>query len=299
MAGAEGRVPELAVIIVNRNGRIFLPRCLRSLRECGRGRDWEIIVADNASDDGSAELMADSFPEVKLLPTGGNLGFAKANNMALGETRSPFILFLNPDTAVFEGAVECLLEVLRRNPETGACGPRLILGDHTNQVSFGGTVSFFRELFQKAVLNPYYKKRLEALRRPREVGWVSGACLLARREAVDQAGGFDEDFFLYFEDIDLCRRMALRGWRILFVPAARVFHEGGAATRRFAPSRYEYRKSQLLFYRKHNGPAAQRLLRAYLRMNFFFLGLRARRKGEGPESRASFKSLLDKPEAKS
>lgn len=289
---------ELSVVIVNRNGREFLPGCLESLRDCGRGRDWETIVVDNASEDGSPDIVAKRFPEVRLLPAGGNLGFGRANNLALMKTRAPWVLFLNPDTKVFEGAIDSLLAVLRNRPEAGACGPRLIQGDGTYQVSFGGQVGFFREVWQKWVLNPYYQKRLGRARRTRAVGWASGACLLARREAVDQAGRFDEEFFLYFEDIDLCRRMALRGWRTLFVPEARVSHEGGAATRQFAPSRYEYRRSQLLYYEKHNGPVARLLLRTYLGLNFFFLGLRLSRTGEGRDRLAALRSLLRKPEAR-
>ena len=289
---------ELTVVIVNRNGREYLPGCLESLRDCGRGRDWETIVVDNASEDGSPDIVAKRFPEVRLLPAGGNLGFGRANNLALTKTRVPWVLFLNPDTKVFEGAIDTLLAAMRSRPEAGACGPRLIQGDGTYQVSFGGRIGFLRELWQKGVLNPYYRKRLGRARRTRAVGWASGACLLTRREAVDQAGGFDEEFFLYFEDIDLCRRMALRGWRILFVSEARVSHEGGAATRQFAPSRYEYRRSQLLYYRKHNGPVARLLLRTYLRLNFFFLGFRLRRTGEGRDRLAALRSLLRKPEAR-
>jgi len=291
-------MPELAVVIVNRNGKDALARCLESLRESAQGKDWEVIIADNASDDGSPEAVSRNFPKFRLLRTGGNLGFAKANNMAWKQTRSPFVLFLNPDTVVHPGSLELLVEGMKRDPQAGACGPLLLREGDKPQVSFGGRVSFFRELLQKSLLNPYYKRRLRSKCRPREVTWVSGACLLARREAVEQAAGFDENFFLYFEDIDLCVRMAARGWKVLFLPQVRVFHEGGAATRQFAPSRLEYRKSQLRFYKRHNSRASLRLLRSYLRLNFFLLGLKdIVRKNRNADLRR-FRQLLKDPEAK-
>lgn len=291
-------MPELAVIIVNRNGKDALTRCLESLRASAQGKDWEVIIADNASDDGSPDVVSRNFPKFRLIGTGGNLGFARANNMAWKQTRTPFVLFLNPDTEVHPGSLELLLEEMKRNPMAGASGPLLVREGAKPQVSFGGRVNFFRELLQKSFLNPYYKRRLKNLRRPREVTWVSGACLLVRREAVEQAAGFDERFFLYFEDIDLCVRMAAQGWKILFLPQARVLHEGGASTRQFAPSRLEYRRSQLLFYRKHNSRTSLRLLRSYLRLSFFLLGLRnVITKKRTPDLR-SCRDLLKVPETR-
>jgi GT2 family glycosyltransferase len=291
-------MPELAVILVNRNGKAALARCLISLRESVRGKGWEVIIADNASDDGSPDVVSQDFPAFKLMRTGGNLGFARANNIAWNTSRAPFVLFLNPDTVVPPGSLDLLLEEMKRNPGVGASGPLLVRDGDRPQVSFGGRVSFFRELLQRSLLNPYYKRRLKSLRRPREVTWVSGACLLARREAIEQAGGFDERFFLYFEDIDLCLRIAAQGWKILFLPQVSVFHEGGAAARQFARSRLEYRRSQLLFYKKHNSGTSLRLLRGYLRLNIFLLGLGIVG-GQGRTSDSgSFRKLLQDPETK-
>lgn len=291
-------MPELAVIIVNRNGQDALVRCLESLRESARGKDWEVVIADNASDDGSPDVASRNFPEFRLIRTGGNLGFARANNMAWKQTRAPFVLFLNPDAAVHPGSLELLLEGMKRNPEAGAAGPLLVREGDKPQVSFGGHVNFFRELLQKSFLNPYYKQRLKSLRRPREVTWASGASLLVRRKALEQAAGFDERFFLYFEDIDLCLRLAGLGWKVLFLPQARVFHEGGAATRQFALSRLEYRRSQLLFYRKHNSRTSLRLLRSYLRLSFFLHGLRNIAKKKRSPDLKSFRDLLKDPETR-
>jgi len=291
-------MPELAVVIVNRNGKDALVRCLESIRESTQAKDREVIVADNASDDGSPDVIARSFPEFRLIRTGGNLGFARANNMAWKQTGAPFVLFLNPDTVVRPGSLELLMEEMKRDPKAGACGPLLVREGDKPQVSFGGRVNFFRELLQRSLLNPYYRVRLRSRCRPREVTWVSGACLLARREAVEQAAGFDEGFFLYFEDIDLCVRMAVRGWKVLFLPQARVFHKGGAATRQFAPSRLEYRKSQLRFYKKHNSRTSLRLLRLYLRLSFFLHGLKNVVKKKRTPDLGRFRQLLKDPETR-
>ncbi len=287
-------MPELALIIVNRNGRDYLGDCLGSVKAASAGRDWETMVVDNASDDGSPDLVARDHPDVRLVRSGGNVGFARANNDAWRRTRAPFVLFLNPDTKIVGPALDVLLRTLRERGDAGACGPLLVRGDGAAQVSFGGRVGFFRELVQKAALNAYYRRRLRRSRRLRDVFWVSGACLLARREALEQVGGFDEDFFLYFEDIDLCARLRDRGWKILFAPQAEVVHLGGGATSAFARSRYEYRRSQILYYRKHGSALSRSLLRGYLRLSFAGLGLRRRLKGEGRAEGPSFADLLKK-----
>ncbi len=285
---------ELCIIVVNRNGRDYLGDCLGSVKAASQGRDWRTVVVDNASDDGSPDLVAREHPEVRLIRGETNAGFARANNAAWRGAPAPFILFLNPDTRIPGPAVDVLLETLREREEAGACGPLLVREDGTPQVSFGGAVGFFRELARKSALNAYYRRRLRRVRRLRDVGWVSGACLLARWEALEQAGGFDEDFFLYFEDIDLCVRMRERGWKVLFVPQAEVVHLGGGATSAFAPSRYEYRRSQLLYYRKHCSGLSRSLLRGYLRLSFAGHGLKRRLKGKGPAEGPSFSGLLKK-----
>lgn len=196
---------------------------------------------------------------------------------------------------IIDGAIDILLKEMRGREDAGLCGPLLIREDGSFQVSFGRRVSFFRELVQKSFLNSHTRRRLGRIRKVKEVGWISGACCFARREALVSVGGFDEDFFLYFEDIDLCVRMGKRGWKTLFVPLAKVFHQGGAATRQFAPSRFEYRRSQLLFYAKHNSAGSRRLLRAYLRLNFFVIGLRRRLGGGKGKDAPRFGDLLRNP----
>jgi GT2 family glycosyltransferase len=267
--------------------------CLRSLRDHSGGIGLEVVAVDNNSSDGSQEYIRREFPEVRLIANRENIGFSRANNLGISETRGDYLLFLNTDTAVTQGALSSLLQELRENPSTGAIGPALFRKPNVYQVSFGKKVSFVSQFLQKYFKNFYFALRLKASRRKREVHWLSAACLLVRRSALEEAGYFDENFFLYFEDIDLCRRMRQLGWKLVYLPQAAVFHEGGATTApRGLRSRLEYRRSQLYFYRKHNSALSLFCLRLYLYLNFHLLFFRAMKKEKNPELRKLFFSLL-------
>lgn len=290
---ASDRAPVLTAVVVNYNDRANIGRCLASLFEATRTLSAEIIVVDNASTDGSPEAVAAGFPSVRLVRNAENVGFSKANNQAIRSSRGEFILCLNTDAALRPGALDGLLDELRRNPGTGIVGPALVNDDGGHQVSFGGKVRFGSELLRKAVLNRVWARRLRSDRARRRVVWVSAACLLARRKAVEDAGLFDERFFLFFEDIDLCYRAGAAGWEVVFLPAVQAVHRSGATT---APgglrTRLAYRASQLYFYRKHNSKLSRALLRLYLGLSFRVMDwTRApRREGEpGPER---FRELL-------
>lgn len=265
---------ELSVILVNYNDKTHLQGCLSSLVENGRGFAFEIIIVDNNSGDGSPEFIEKNFPAVNLIRNQENVGFSRANNQAIRISRGEFILFLNTDTLLSPNVLKLLLEEMKANPQIGALGPALFRDRTRYQVSFGKKVSFFSEILQKCFLNHYYRLLLKIVQKKREVGWLSAACLLVRRSALEEAGFFDEKFFLYFEDIDLCLKMRERGWKLIFFPRAKVFHEGGVSTLSFKlSSRLEYRRSQLYYYRKHNSKISLFLLRLYLRLNFSFLSL--------------------------
>jgi len=259
----------LTVIVVSFNDRPHLEACLTSLERACDGLETEIIVVDNHSTDGSPEMIESSFPRIRLIRAGENLGYSRANNIGIREAKGEFLLFLNTDTVVPPAAVSTLLAELNSRPAVGAIAPALRRRSGY-QVSFGQQVSFFAELWQKFFRNPYFGIVLPLLRQPRSAGWLSGACLLARRKAIEEAGLFDENFFLFFEDIDLCRRMSEKGYRLLFFPRIRVFHEGGAVTSRMKwRSRLEYRRSQLYYYQKHASQVSVVLLSGYLRLSFF------------------------------
>ena len=298
---------DLSIVLVGYNDVRRLRACLASLRENPPAGEHEILVVDNASTDGTEETVRREFPAVRVIANPHNAGFSAANNRGAAESRGRALLFLNTDTLVPRGALAVLLERLASDPSIGAAGPALVRGPGDYQVSFGNRVDFFAQVFQKFVLNPRWRRALRkrARRREkseREVGWLSAACLLCRREAFDQAGGFDERFFIYFEDIDLCVRMRAAGWKLLYVPAVAIGHEGGGTTSATpalrAASRFEYRRSQLQYYRKHNSPASRRLLRASLRANILFLGLRGAFRGDaGRALRARYRALLREEKA--
>ena len=257
----------VSVILVNFNDRDRLSACLRSLR--GQEPAPEIIVVDNASNDGSPELLAAEFPEVRRLALAENGGFGKANNAGVLAATGELLLFLNTDTVVPPGAVNALAGRLSSAPDAAAAGPALVRPSGRFQVSFGRSVGLFGQSLQKFLLNPLHERTLPGSRTVRSVGWLSAACLLCRRSAFEAAGGFDEEFFLYFEDIDLCARLRKAGGRLLFDPSVTVLHEGGATTSvRSAASRFEYRRSQVLFYRKHRSPVSEAVLRLLLRVEF-------------------------------
>ncbi len=260
--------PALSIVLVNFNDASHLPECLSSIETNAAGIDLEVIVVDNASADGSPALVAERFPRVKLIRNEKNEGFGRANNMGVRESRGEFVLFLNTDVVLHPGALELLMGEMRSCPDTGAAGPALLTPPGPFQASFGGRTNFFAELAKKGLLNRLRTRALRRDRRRREVRWVSGAFLLVRRAAFLAAGGFDEGFFLYFEDIDLCERILGKGWKVIFQPAAVSTHHGGATTSaRPLLSRVEYRKSQLRLYRKQGSAISLFLLKAYLRFS--------------------------------
>lgn len=269
MISAGWQVAELSVILVSHNDRRHLERCLDSMAAIGFDPETEVIVVDNKSSDGSPQLVKEKFPWVRLVENSRNGGFAQGCNQGVLHSSGIFILFLNTDIIPASGALELLLKEMRDNPEAGGVGPSLETEEGKKQVSFGKKVDFFSAFIQKVVLNPYFARTLKTDCKKREVGWLSAACLLTRREALEEAGLFDERFFLYFEDIDLCYRIREHGWKLVFLPRARMVHSGGGSTSGVkALSRYHYRKSQLYFYRKHNSGLSCFLLRLYLRLLF-------------------------------
>jgi len=297
MKAATGRgtgEPELSVVLVNYNDRVHLEACLASLQKALSGQSAEVILVDNRSSDGSQALVKSLFPWVRLIENEQNAGYPRGNNTGFRQSRGEYILFLNTDTVMPAAALAALLVAIKARPEVGAVGPSLVREDGRFQVSFGNKVGFFSEIRQKLILNPYHRIALRRARKPREVGWLSGACLLARRAAIERAGLFDEGFFLYFEDIDLCRRIAAQGFKLVFLPSARVCHVGGAAaSARPWQSRLEYRRSQLYFYRKYNSPLSLRLLRLYLTASLLALGARPARDEEKKRFRQGLWEILN------
>ncbi len=260
----------LDILIVNFNTAADLRRCLISLRQAPPLRPHRVCVVDNASSDGSQAMVQAEFPDVMLIGLERNVGFAAANNVAIGRTSAPLILLLNSDTLVPPGALDELVARLDATRATAA-GPRLVDGDGRPEISWGPMLSPLAEAWQawriRQASSPSRSARARVARWTgveREVDWVTGACLLVRREAALAAGLLDERYFMYEEDVDFCAALRARGGRVLFAPSAEVVHLRGrsfASTGRSASPLYD--RSHLAFYDKH-APHWAPILRLWL-----------------------------------
>lgn len=263
---------DLTIVIVSFNARADLTACLASLAAAPPATPHQIVVVDNASEDGSVEA-ARAMPGVQVMPLDSNVGFAAANNVAIRATQSDLILLLNSDTIVPAGAIDALVARLRRDPSIGVAGPRLVDGAGRPELSFGQMLWIDVELRRKLLLNRIDRgdpRDLDWLRnetsREHVVDWVSGACLLVRRRDAESAGLLDERFFLYTEDVDFCHAIRRLGRKVLFTPVATVTHlRGRSRASRPEASRQAYRRSHIAFYEKHH-PRWAPLLKLYLRL---------------------------------
>lgn len=253
---------EVSVVIVSFNTRQLLERCLTDLRR-QRGVQLQTIVVDNASSDGSEEMVRERFPEVELIQTGENAGFARANNLAFERCRGEFVLLLNSDAFVHEGAIAELVAAACRHPRAGAVGARLLNSDGTLQRSAWPFPQSGRILLEAFAFHRPLRTLglLEDLRtwahdEERAVDFLIGACLLLRADALAEVGGFDEEFWLYGEEAELQRRMADRGWQVILAPQAVATHVGGASSGDSATRLRHFYTGQMRFLRKHGGPLA-------------------------------------------
>jgi N-acetylglucosaminyl-diphospho-decaprenol L-rhamnosyltransferase len=263
--------PSLDIVIVSYNTRDDLVRCLASLQAAPPEHLGTVFVVDNASTDGSVEAARQQ-PGVRVLALDANVGFGAANNRALCESSASLVLLLNSDTIVPAGAIDRLRERLVAT-DAVAAGPRLIDGRGRPEVSFGPMLSPLGEWRQRrwvrkaASDDPRDQREVARLvGEERVVDWVSGACLLLKREAAATVGFFDERYFMYEEDVDLCAALRAAGGRIIFTPAAEIQHLRGRSVQRAGPARSRhYDDSHVRFYEKHR-PAWAGWLRLWLRL---------------------------------
>jgi hypothetical protein len=257
--------PALSVIIVNFNAGDHLERCLSSLVEHLPGIEWEALVIDNASTDRSDRAVTSFGPRVVLVHNAENIGFGRAVNQGMATTDAPVVLLLNPDARLVAGAVEGLQDVLRSHGDCAVVGPAVVNDDGGIQGSARGDPDMLTGLFGRStlltrlfpgatvtrrnVVNPLESRHPED---SVEVDWVSGACMLVRRTAFEQVGGFDPRYFLYWEDADFCRRLRAAGLRTRYRPDARVVHTVGRSSRtvqRLAVRAFH--ESAYLYYSTH------------------------------------------------
>ncbi len=255
----------LSIIIVNYNARDFLKQCLDSLYEAKCGYRFEILVVDNHSSDDSCAMAQEYFPEVRIIKNRSNVGFARGNNQGISLAKGTYILLLNSDTKVLGGALGNMIRYLEENPEVAVVSPRLVYPDFSDQGvartfpapmnAVFGRRSLLTRLFPK---NKYSRKYLVSRSHPSatpfEVDWVSGACLMARKGVIESVGLLDEQFFMYWEDADLCFRIKQKGWKVFCLPEAIVVHYEGRSTEKKTSGRLiiEFHKSAYRYFRKHH-----------------------------------------------
>jgi len=261
---------ELSVIIVSHNTRDLLAQCLASVYAHPPHGDFEVLVVDNASADGSAQMVRQRFPQVHLIENRQNAGFARANNQAIRQSTGQHVLLLNPDTEVEPGALETLVRFMDGHPQAAAAGARLVNPDGSLQPSCHPAPTLSREfwrLFHLDALWPYacYSTAGWDSETPREVDVVQGACLILRREALDQVGLLDEDYFIYSEEVDLCHRLHRCAWKVYWVPHAVVVHRGGQSTQQAESEMFlRLYQGKVLYFRKHHGCLAGHLYKLIL-----------------------------------
>jgi GT2 family glycosyltransferase len=258
----------ISAIVVNYNGGATLGRCLASLPPPEAGR-FEALLVDNASTDGSLQAVRRDFAAVRILALPSNVGFGAAVNRAARQARGDALLLLNNDAWLAEGGLEALAGRLAREADLAWVAPRLFYPDGRRQLAWEPEVSLLGEAVRR-LRNRFEAREWSHTRLPRLLrpvlgpGWYTAACALVRRRALEEVGGFDERFFLYFEDADLCLRLTRAGWRLAEEPAARAVH-ASAGRARGGEVELAYRRSQLAFYAKHRPGWEGAVLRRYLR----------------------------------
>ncbi len=258
--------PEVTAVVVNWNAGDHLGHCLEALVAQSEDVDLDVVVVDNASSDDSLQA-ADRFGSaVRVIQTGENLGFGRAANRGIAATCRPFVAVLNPDVSLRPGALRRMVDFLAHEETAGLVGPRLLNTEGRVMASCGKPPNLSGEVCRKFLLHlvfPFLNFRRQRHRRRAEVGWVAGACFVARRTALEAVGGMDEAIFMYYEDVDLCLRLRQAGWRVFYLPEAQGGHIGGGSSGQvLGRMLVESETSYDYFARKHLGNAAAALLRA-------------------------------------
>ena len=253
------------IIIVNYNSTDYLVKCLESVYNSLSNISANIFVQDNDSDD-DVSRVSKSFPEVILTRNTYNMGFAAAVNQALKQSFSPYVVLLNPDTYIEKGFFKSVIHYLENNPDVGVIGPTILDHDGSVQGSARSFPTLLTGLFgRKSLLSRLFPgnkitrqnvliNRCDGIT-PIEADWVSGACMVVRRKAVEDAGLMDERFFMYWEDADWCKRMWHSGWKVEYFPQATIVHYvGGSSDKLLFRSVFEFHKSSYLLFNKYNKP---------------------------------------------
>lgn len=284
---------ELAVVVVNHNAGDFLPVCLSTIHAAAGDLDLELVLVDNASTDGSTERVARAHPSLRVFENRVNRGFAAAANQGVRATTAPFVLLLNPDAEITGGSLASLVKVAADRPMAAVIGPLVRNSDGSLQAS-ARRVPGLLESLGHAFLGPFapnnrfsraYTMAEWDRSSEREVEWVSGCAMLVRREAFDSVGGFDEGYFMYVEDVDICTRLRQAGWSVLFCPELEVVHETGVSARKQSRRlAFEHSRSIYRYFAKHRARGPVALLKPLIKLAVWLRALLVTRgaRGRGP-----------------
>jgi GT2 family glycosyltransferase len=248
----------LSFILVNWNTKGHILEALRSIVDTVHDYRHEIFVVDNGSTDGSPEAIRKTFPRARLIRNEENLGFARAVNQALTQARGSYCMLVNSDARLTEGAIKTLTTFMEENPDVGIAGGQLMNEDGSRQNSIAPFPSLATELLNKRLLRILFPRQYPGKERdypaPLDVDSLVGACIIVRCQAIDEVGMLDEGYFFFMEETDWCLRLKKQGWRISFVPQARILHlQGASASLAKAEARIEYYRSRYRFFTKWHG----------------------------------------------
>ena len=267
---------KVSIIIISWNTKKLLGECLDSIREFAADLSYEVIIVDNASEDGSQEMVRKLYPEVHLIKNDHNSGFAKANNQAVKVSSGEYVLLLNSDARLTDSALQNLLELAKKNPAAGLIGARLLNPDGSFQASHSPFPTLWREFLILSGLGRYFagswypSRGPQVEMGPQQVDYVEGACLFCLKDVYSQVGGLDEAYFMYAEEVDLCYAMKKAGYQVWYHPEACIIHHGGASSlNRRTQREGDLYCSRIRFFRKNYGKLQAGLLA--LMMYFFVI----------------------------
>ncbi|MDZ7319281.1 MAG: glycosyltransferase family 2 protein [candidate division KSB1 bacterium] len=258
--------PDLSIVIVCMNNKKYLEPCLRSLYDAGLSHRFEVVVTDNGSTDGTQTMLREKFPAVQLIQNDRNVGLSRASNQGIQATRGRYVLLLNDDTLVNSTSLDAMVDYLDTHPKVGAVGGRLLNPDGSFQAAGNSFPSLLEEFLITTRLGnliwPNYPDRGHP-NQETSVDWIGSACLLLRRQALDQVGLLDETYFIYGDEADLQYRLKKAGWQVVYLPNVTTIHYGGRSMNRWRRRKMVYR-GKMLFFRKHYGFWQAGLLRIML-----------------------------------
>lgn len=268
---------DLSIITVSWNVRDLLRECLHSVAAGQGDLKLEMIVVDSASADGSPEMIEQEFPWVKLIASQENLGFPRGNNTGIHQASGRYILLLNPDTVIIDDALSVMVEYLNQHVDVGGLGAQLLNQDGSIQSSRRRFPTFLTALFESTWLEriapssinrQYFAEDLPD-DETADVDWVTGACLMVPRKVIEHVGLLDEGYFMYSEELDWCRRIVDAGWRIVYLPQAKIMHYIGKSSEQAVTDRHiNFQQAKLRYFRKYHGRFTTIILRIFLLLNY-------------------------------